>query len=295
MRTRHLEPRRISLPIDTHVVAMTNGNTNALTELQGIAAEALAALDTRRQISPFSERLSAFDLDDAYHVTAAIRQMREMRGEMPVGRKIGFTNRTAWAEYGPIWGYVYNRTVHNLAEIDDTFSLVDLAEPRIEPEIIFKLALAPAPGMGETALLACIDWVGHGFEIVQSIFPGWKFSAPDAVAAFSLHGALLLGPCHSIAAHTEDGGRTLSTFEIDLKRDGTVVDHGRGMNVLDGPVSALRYLVDMLVRDQINPPLAAGEIVTTGTLTRALPVSAGETWTTELAGVGLDGICVRFA
>jgi 2-keto-4-pentenoate hydratase len=272
-----------------------NGSTKALTELQAIAAEALAALDTGHQISPFSGRLSAFDLDDAYRVTAAIRQMRERRGEMPVGRKIGFTNRMAWAEYEPIWGYVYNRTVHNLAEIGDTFSLVGLAEPRIEPEIVFKLALAPAPGTDETTLLACIDWVGHGFEIVQSIFPGWKFSAPDAVAAFGLHGALLIGPRHSIAAYAEEWSRTLSTFEIDLKRDGTVVDHGRAANVLDGPVSALRHLVDILVRDQVNPPLAAGEIVTTGTLTRALPVSAGETWRTELAGVALDGICVRFA
>ena len=251
---------------------MANGNTNALTELQAIAAEALTALDTCHQISPFSGRLSAFDLDDAYRVTAAIRQMREMRGEMPVGRKIGFTNRTVWAEYGPIWGYVYNRTVYNLAEIGDTFSLVGLAEPRIEPEIIFKLALAPAPDMDETALLACLDWVGHGFEIVQSIFPGWKFSAPDAVAAFGLHGALLIGPRHSIAAHAEDWSRTLSTFEIDLKRDGAVADHGRATNVLDGPVSALRHLVDILGRDTVNPPLAAGEIVTTGTLTRALPV-----------------------
>ncbi len=34
-----------------------------------------------------SARLSAFDLDDAYRVTAAIRQMRETRGEMPVGCK----------------------------------------------------------------------------------------------------------------------------------------------------------------------------------------------------------------
>ena len=83
-----------------------NGNTKALTERQAIAAEALTALDTCHQISPFSGRLSAFDLDDAYRVTAAIRQTREM----PVGRKIGFTNRTVWAEYGPIWGYVYNRT-----------------------------------------------------------------------------------------------------------------------------------------------------------------------------------------
>ena len=74
-----------------------------------------------------------------------------------------------------------------------------------------------------------------------------------------------------------------------------VVDHGVATNVLGGPVSALRHLVDLLARDQVNPPLAAGEIVTTGTLTRALPVSGGETWTTELTGVALNGICVRFA
>jgi len=277
---------------------MAKDNTNALTELQAIAAEAFAALDTGRQISSFSARISAFDLDDAYRVTATIRQMRETRGEMPVGRKIGFTNRTIWTEYNvyePVWGYVYNRTVHNLAEIGDTFSLMGFAEPRIEPEIVFKLALTPAPDMDETALLACIDWVGHGFEIVQSIFPGWKFSAPDTVAAFGLHGALLIGPRHSIAAHSEEWSRTLSTFEIDLKRDGTVADHGRALNLLGGPVSAMRHLVDILARDQFNPPLAAGEIVTTGTLTRALPVSAGETWTTGLTGLALDGICVRFA
>jgi hypothetical protein len=45
---------------------MSNGNSNALSELQAITAEALAALDTGHQISPFSARLSAFDLDDAY-------------------------------------------------------------------------------------------------------------------------------------------------------------------------------------------------------------------------------------
>ena len=267
------------------------------TDIQAVAAEALVALDTGHQVAPFSMRLSAFDIEDAYRVTGAIRQMRKTRGEMPIGRKIGFTNRTIWAEYnvyGPIWGYVYNRTVRNLSEIDDTFSLVGLAEPRIEPEIIFKLAVAPALGMGEGTLLKSIDWVAHGFEIVQSIFPGWKFAAPDTVAAFGLHGALLIGPRHSLAAHAEDWGLALSTFEIDLKRDGVVVDHGLATNVLGGPVSALRHLIDMLARDQVNPPLAAGEIITTGTLTRALPVTPGETWTTELIGVGLDGICVRF-
>jgi 2-oxo-3-hexenedioate decarboxylase len=275
-----------------------DGKMDALIDHQAIAAEAFAALDTGHQITPFSARLAAFDLDDAYRVTATIRQMRERRGELPVGRKIGFTNRTIWAEYnvyGPIWGYVYNRTAHDLAELGETFSLGGLAEPRIEPEIVFKLAVAPAPGMDETALLACVDWVAHGFELVQSIFPGWKFSAPDTVAAFGLHGALLIGAHHSIEADAEAWSRTLSSFEIDLKRDGAVVDHGRARNVLGGPVSALRHLVDILARDRVNPPLAAGELVTTGTLTRALPASACETWTTELTGVALEGIRVRFA
>jgi 2-oxo-3-hexenedioate decarboxylase len=273
-------------------------NTNALIEVQAVAPEVFATLNTGHQIESFSARISSFNLDDAYRVTAAVRKLREARGELPVGRKIGFTNRTIWAEYNvyePIWGYVYNRTVHNLSEIGDTFSLEGLAEPRIEPEIIFKLAVAPAPSMDEGALLESIDWVAHGFEIVQSIFPGWQFSAPDTVAAFGLHGALLIGPRHSIATHAEDWSRTLSTFEIDLKREGTVVDHGRATNVMGGPLSALRHLIDLLARDQVNPPLAAGETVTTGTLTRALPISTGETWTTELTGVALDGICVSFA
>jgi 2-oxo-3-hexenedioate decarboxylase len=51
----------------------------------------------------------------------------------------------------------------------------------------------------------------------------------------------------------------------------------------------------MLATDTVNPPLAAGEIVTTGTLTRALPVKPGETWSTTLSGVALPGISVRFA
>ena len=146
---------------------------DALTELQAIAAEALGALDSGRQIQPFSSRTSSFNLDDAYRVTAAVRKMREARGELPVGRKIGFTNRTAWVDYNvrePMWGYVYDRTVNYLAQPGDSFSLMQLAEPRIEPEIVFRLAVAPAPGMDERTLLERVDWVADGLEVVQSIF-----------------------------------------------------------------------------------------------------------------------------
>jgi 2-oxo-3-hexenedioate decarboxylase len=274
------------------------GSTDAVTSVQMVAAEAFDLLDTSRQVAPFSSRLPRFDLDDAYRVTAAVRQMRETRGEIPLGRKIGFTNRTIWDEYqigAPMWGYIYNRTVRDLADLGTTVSLAGLAEPRIEPEIIFGLAMAPEPGMDERALLGCIDWVAHGFELVQSIFPQWEFTLPDTVAAYGLHGMLLVGPRHSLVEHGGDWLGNLSTFGIDLKRDGTVIDQGRASNVLGGPLSALTHLVEVLTSDPVNPPLAAGEIVTTGTLTRAFPVAPGETWTTELSGIALDGIAIRFA
>src|SRR5208282_1669440 len=119
-------------------------------DIDDIAREVFAVLETGRQIAPFSKVYPEFGLKEAYRVTAAVRAEREARGERPIGRKIGFTNRTIWAEYdvyAPIWGYVYDRTVHDLAEIGDTFSLMHLAEPRIEPEIVFRLAVAPVPGM----------------------------------------------------------------------------------------------------------------------------------------------------
>ena len=276
---------------------MTGGSAEAVTDVQTVAAEAFDLLDTGRQIAPFSSRLAHFDLDDAYRVTETVRQMRETRGERPLGRKIGFTNRTIWDEYqigAPMWGYIYDRTVHDLDAAEATVSLAGLAEPRIEPEIIFGLAVAPAPGMDERALLGCIDWVAHGFELVQSIFPRWEFTLPDTVAAYGLHGRLLVGPRHAVAER-DDWLGNLSTFSIDLKRDGIVVDQGRASNVLGGPLSALRHLVEVLASDPVNPPLAAGEIVTTGTLTRAFPVATGETWATELTGIALDGIAIRFA
>jgi 2-oxo-3-hexenedioate decarboxylase len=277
--------------------SVTSNESGTLADAQAIAAEAFAVLGSGRQIPPFSERYPDFDLATAYRVTDAVRKMREAHGETPVGRKIGFTNRTIWEEYGvaaPMWGFTYDRTVHDLADLDGTFSLAGLVEPRIEPEVVFRLLTAPSPGMDERKLLGCIGWVAHGFEVVQSIFPRWESKLPDTVAAYGLHGALLIGPRHEVDGQREAWQQSLSTFEIDLSKDGQFVDHGRAVNVLGGPLSALRHLNDVLAGDPLNPPLAAGEIVTTGTLTRAFPVAPGERWQTTLLGVPLDGIAIRF-
>jgi len=273
--------------------------------IEAAAQAVLQASADGQPLPPFSQRQPGFDLATGYRIGAAVRRLRQARGETPVGRKIGFTNRAIWAEYGvwaPIWGEVYDRTLHDWPAADrerdgaaaPTFVLGTLAEPRIEPEIVLGLARAPEPGMDEAALLGCIGWVAHGFEIVQSLYPGWRFAAADTVAAFGMHGALLVGPRQPVAV-AGAAGAALAAFTITLSRNGEVVDQGCGSNVLDGPLQALRHLVNGLAADPVHEPLRAGELVTTGTLTRAFPVAPGERWQTRLAGIGLEPMAVHFA
>jgi 2-oxo-3-hexenedioate decarboxylase len=261
-----------------------------------IAADVLAALASKRQIPLFSSGPSGLSLDDAYRVMPLIRTAFEARGEKITGRKIGFTNSGMWQAYGvdaPIWGYATDRTTRDLAQAG-ALNTADFLEPRIEPEIMFGLKAAPSAGMADSALLDCIDWIALGYEVVQSIYPGWKFTAADVVAANGVHGCLLIGKRYPVAPRKTQWLRELATFEVALRCDGSVSQQGGGALVLGSPLNALRHLVGLLANDPHNPPLRPGEIISTGTLTLAMPVSADQTWTTKASGISLEEISVRF-
>src|SRR5690606_29294674 len=126
----------------------------------------------------------AFSEADAYAVTAELRALRMARGERPAGRKIGFTNRNIWEEYGifqPIWGDVYDTTLDETTP-GGIVAVSHLPEPRIEPEIVLGLERDLSPEMDIGEIAACIGWAAHGFEFVHSIFPQWRFRVADCVA-----------------------------------------------------------------------------------------------------------------
>lgn len=236
------------------------------------------------------------DVPVAYQLALAVRALRVARGELPRGYKIGFTNRGIWPEYGvdqPIWAHVYASTVACLENSGPAVSLERFSQPRIEPEIVFRFARPPRVADPD-AIAECIEWVAHGFEIVHCHAPGWKFTVADTIADFGLHGALLIGAPQP-AARLPGMLESLSRFRIELMRDGQTVDGGVGSNVLDGPLQAVAHLVGLLAEQDRFPQIAAGEIVTTGTLTAAWPVAPGQLWRTRLDGLGLAGISVRFS
>ncbi|MCZ7566526.1 MAG: decarboxylase [Burkholderiales bacterium] len=257
-----------------------------------LAQRLLDAWAAHRPLAPLTQTEPGFDVARAYGVTEALHRARVAQGARPVGRKIGFTNRTIWAEYGvyePIWGFVYDTTVRYADAARASQAVAQFPEPRIEPEIVLHFKAPPPTTRDEAAILASLDWIALGFEIVQSPFPQWKFKVADTVAVNGLHGALVVGPKIPVA-EIADCARKLREFTIALARGGVVRAEGGGANVLDSPLLALAHLVEALRGLPQFPPVAAGEIVTTGTLTAALPVAPGETWSTTLFGIELPGL-----
>jgi 2-keto-4-pentenoate hydratase len=137
--------------------------------------------------------------------------------------------------------------------------------------------------------------IAAGFEIVQSHFPDWRFEAADCTAAFGLHAALVVGEPYALDAGNRDRlSRLLPTFRATLCKADVVVDSGVGANVLDSPALAVAHLASVLERNPRHPPLVAGEIVTTGTITDAWPVSPGDTWSSDYGELPVRGLTLKF-
>ena len=233
--------------------------------------------------------------EQSYAVARALHETRVREGWRPVGRKIGFTNRSIWSRYGvyePIWGTVYDRTLIESTDNRSAVALEGLCLPRIEPEICFKLRGAPRSA-NHADLLAAIEWVAHSVEIVQCDRPGWKTSLEHSISFNGLHGRLILGSRMPIDRLPDLEAR-LPRVEMILRKGDAIVDRGRGEIVLGSPLAALGHLVRLLSTQPEAPRLAAGEIISTGTLTDAHPVAAGETWSTEIRGLPLAGMRLAF-
>lgn len=243
-----------------------------------------------------------FDLPHAYSLALQVRAQRVARGELARGYKIGFTNPAIWPHYNvsaPVWGSVYNTT---LMQLDHTaagqavLSLTGRVQPRIEPEAVFGMRATPPVNATLDELLASIDWVAPGFEIVQSHAIGWKFTAPLAVADGSLHSYLVVGkttPVSQIAGNAEAFNALLATCTLSLTKDGALVEKGQGRNVMQSPLLALAHFLRELRQCPGAPDLQAGDVITTGTWTDAWPVAPGEVWQAQFAAP-LQPLTLRF-
>jgi 2-oxo-3-hexenedioate decarboxylase len=267
-------------------------------QIQAFAQELQDAHDHATLIGSYAARYPDFDLDAAYQVAAELMRVRRSRGSRPIGRKIGFTNRSIWALYGvdaPMWAHVYDDTVSHAKNGKATLSLAGMASPRMEPEILFKLrAPVPVACNDPERLLRSAEWYAHSVEIVDSHFD-WKFKLADATADWACHARLVIGAPQAIREQDIPAlARALPALKAALFKGGVRQIEGSGANVLGSPAYALGFLADLLSEQTFMQPLEAGEVVSTGTITDALPVKPGEVWSTEITGLPAQNLSITY-
>jgi 2-oxo-3-hexenedioate decarboxylase len=268
-------------------------------ELHALALEMITARSTGQAIAvPPSIRVPGFDLTAGYAVEAELARMRRAAGHAPIGYKVGFANKAVWRLLGLetlVWAHMYDDTVVDASLPPASLSLGRMCSPKIEPEIVFTMKESPATEPGDpAALLAAVETVALGFEIIDCPYPDWKFQPADFVAAFGLHVALVVGEPRKvqqddIAMLVEQ----LPRFKVRLMKNGDLVEEGCGRNALRSPVLCLGELASAMARHSRATPLAAGDRVSSGTLTESQPVAPGETWTAIVEGLDLPELTLR--
>ncbi len=231
-----------------------------------------------------------FDLDAAYALENEIKRLHVDSGHTVTGRKVGYANKAMWRILKLdtlVWAHMFDDTVHMASQGRSELPIRHYRSPRIEPEVVVKMSDPDKEGVSS------MEWIALGFEILDNPYPDWKFTPVDFVAAWGLHAALIVGaPMAVTDANAEAITNQLAEFKLSLLRNGELVEEGAGKNSLRSPALCVAELARAAA--QRGEPLQKGELISTGTLTNAQPIAAGEEWRAELNGLPLASLRVQF-
>ncbi|MGB8858026.1 MAG: fumarylacetoacetate hydrolase family protein [Ilumatobacteraceae bacterium] len=234
-------------------------------EIEAWATRLAAARRESATCTPLSSSIE-LGLADAYAIQRAGIAIRVGRGEKVVGWKLGYTSLAMRAQMGI--------DQPNYAPLTDAMLMASgetvrspLIQPRVEPEIGLRVA---RPLRGQVSTGEVMDAVGEAFaclEIVDSVFPGYRFRLEDNTADGSSAALVVVGP-------RLDGLRGLEHVTVTLRHNGEAVESATGAAASGHPAAGVVWLVEELSRH--GQHLHAGDLVITGGLTRAIPFTAGD-------------------
>jgi 2-keto-4-pentenoate hydratase len=248
--------------------------------------------------APPSTRDATFDLAAGYAVEAELVRLRSAGGHAVVGRKVGFANKALWRALKLdtlVWAHMYDDTVRYAENGVARLNVERMRSPKIEPEIVFRLKQPLGAGVRDPAeVLDAVEWFALGFEVIDCLFPDWKFSPADFVAAFGFHAALVVGEPRLVdRGSLPQLAEQMPTFTVKLRIGDQVVEHGSGKNALRSPALCLGELAHAISQRPAETPLDAGDLVSTGTLTESRPIAPGETWTAIVDGLALPALTLH--
>jgi 2-keto-4-pentenoate hydratase len=234
-------------------------------EITEWAAVLAAARRDRVGCDPITSSID-LSIDDAYAIQRAGTTLRLGRGEKVVGWKLGYTSMAMRAQMGieqPNFGPLTDA----MLIAHDGAADPALIQPRVEPEIGLRLARSLPTDANQDEVLEAVGEAFACLEIVDSVYPDYRFRLEDNTADGSSAAQVVVGPPLRSIEHLDD-------VTVVLLHNGAVSGSATGQAASGHPAAGVVWLVGQLAMQ--GRQIEAGHIVITGGLTRAVALDHGD-------------------
>jgi 2-oxo-hept-3-ene-1,7-dioate hydratase len=247
------------------------------TTINGLARRLDDAERSKSQIRMFTQEHPELRVEDAYAIQRAWTKLKQARGRVIKGHKIGLTSKAMQTAVGidePDHGVLFDDMFYSDGA---QIPAERFHAPRVEVELAFVLQ-KPLRGPDCTIfdVLEATSYVTPALEILESrmqrVDPqtGATRKVVDTISDNAANAALVLG------------GRPFKPESADMRwvaallfRNGQIEETGVAAGVLNHPANGIAWLARKLAAH--GEGLEAGEVVLAGSFTRPIEVSKGDT------------------
>lgn len=227
--------------------------------IEALARQQLAGYDKRQPGAVFAGGSVAITVQEAYAVQNEVARLRQERGELVAGYKVGCISRTVQAQLGldrPVFGHVYSAELHRSGVVLDSRQFDGLA---IEGEFAVRLAedipdaewLRTHPKRAIAAAFAVIELHNYGFQ-------NPIHSAQELIGNNAMHAGVVL-PLQESPIRDPN---TLLDESISVCKNAEVLGTSTGRALQNGPYGSVVLLAEHL--SHFGCHLRRGQIVLTG-------------------------------
>jgi 2-keto-4-pentenoate hydratase len=250
-------------------------------EVARLGADILA----RRPAQPYA----GLTMEDAACARERLVALLAQHHGPAVGYKVGLTNAAAQQRFGvphPVRGTIFLATVRargtaaSPAEIPAAFAAV----PNVESDLLVRVkdeGINEA-GADHVAILRHLDQVIPFIEMPDLVLAPGGMNGPNLVAINVGARLGVLGDAIPVQA-TPDFAARLGSMTVTLATEQKELSRAPGTALLGHPLNVIPWLVEDLKRD--GRRLRAGDLISLGGFSPALPTEAGRTVTATYEGL----------
>ena len=222
---------------------------------------------------------------EAYEIQDEIakKYIEKNKETLIVGKKIGCTNKAAQIQLNVKESFFGNIFSDNISKSNCIINSKKYFSPYVEPEFSFimknELDISKAPYNVSTVYKSILA-ILPSIEIVDSRYEDWtSVGVNNLIADNAVHAHWVFG-----TKVNDLSNFNLNNHSVDLLINEQLIEKGNSNNVMGNPINSLTWLINNLAL--IGKELPKNHYISTGTCTKAIPISKGDNITADFGKLG---------